>query len=501
MQCLGECHKSQLPQRLVVVIFGGSGDLARRKIIPAFIQLHSSHVLPPESVVVAVGRTEMTDSEFRRGFTTDKAFLSRLHYRSIPAYDTAGCRVLKTEVEALIGPPGTPFSCLCHLAVPPQAFVPIARGLKESGWVEAFPLPHWFRLIVEKPYGRDVVTSRELNRELLACVHERQLFRIDHYLGKEAVQNLLAFRFANLIFEPLWNNRYIDHVQISAFETVGVEQRGAYYDSYGVARDMMQNHLLQLTALTAMEPPVTLAADDVRNAKVNVLRQIQPLCLRDGTCLIQVRGQYGPGQVVKGYREETDVPPASATETFAALKLFIDNPRWHGVPFYLRSGKRLSRQATIMAVTFKKVPDVLFGKSPDMATQPNRIIFKIQPDEGIILETMNKKPGPAMALQPTGLDFYYREEFRERPLDAYERLLLDALLGDATLFVRSDETELAWQFIDPLIERWHNTPPADFPNYPAGSDGPAAAETLVHQDGREWVDFRVLDGYRERGHQ
>lgn len=502
MQCTENCFSAKLPDRVVVVIMGGSGDLANKKIIPAFIQLTQNKTAPPELHIFAVGRSPLDNEAFRQRFKAPEQFLKNLHYVAIPSYDRPGCAMLLQTVATTLASPVTEENFLFHLAVPPQLFVPIVKGLKECGWLGMVKAPGWVRVVVEKPYGRDERSSRELNRILLDSFQEQQIYRIDHYLGKEAVQNLLVFRFANLIFEPVWNNQYIDHVQISVFETAGVGHRSAYYDSYGVTRDMLQNHLLQLVTLVAMEPPETLTADHIRTAKVNLLRQIKPLCLDNNACLIQVRGQYGRNDKVKpalnGYREEPGIPADSSTETYAAMKLFIDNQRWNGVPFYLRSGKRLSSQATMIVVQFKKVPHILFNTIPGVELSPNRIIFKLQPDEGIILETMNKVPGYTVNIEKTGLDFYYREEFKERILDAYERLLLDALLGDPTLFVRSDETELAWKFIDPLIERWQDQKPYDFPNYPAGSNGPREADRLLRQDGREWVDFKILEKYRDK---
>jgi glucose-6-phosphate 1-dehydrogenase len=371
-------------------------------------------------------------------------------------------------------------------------------ALKKGGMVHPPKGGNWSRLVVEKPYGKDIESATELNENLLSCFAEKQIYRIDHYLGKEAVQNLLVFRFANSVFEAIWNHNYIEHVQISHSEVLGADDRAEYFDQSGLLRDMIQNHLMQIFCLVTMEPPVSLSADAIRDEKVKVLRSLRPLDLA-AKPPAAVRGQYGAGIIkekpVIAYRSGKNIKPESSTETFVALRMNIDNFRWAGVPFYLRSGKRLGRKGTEVVVTFKKMPRILFNK-PGMALNSNRIVFKIQPQEAILLELTTKNPGQSFELSDTSMNFCYSDHF-DTSADAYERLLLDAVLGDPTLFVRSDETELSWKYLDPLLKNWGTTAAGSaFPNYAAGSEGPEEAASVIIQTGEEkveWLDFSKYD--------
>jgi glucose-6-phosphate 1-dehydrogenase len=345
------------------------------------------------------------------------------------------------------------------------------------------------RIVLEKPFGRDLASAQALTQALTGIFHESQIYRIDHYLGKETVQNILAFRFANLFMEPIWNRRYIDHVQITVAEQVGVEHRGGYYERAGALRDMIQNHLFQVMCLVAMEPPVSFQADEIRNKKVDILHAIRPI-LPEQVHQVAVRGQYGAGKIeekpVPAYQEEPGVDPHSTVETFAALKLFIDNWRWQDVPFYLRTGKRLPAKLSQVVVSFRPVPRHLFPTTALENWHPNRLIINIQPDEGIVTQIQAKLPGPVMLLKPAEMRFLYREAFEGLSPEAYETLLLDVMEGDATLFMRADQVEAAWSVVMPVLEMWQAHPPADFPDYPAGSWGPEQANTLITRDGRSW---------------
>ena len=377
-------------------------------------------------------------------------------------------------------------NCLFYLATPPSAFAPIVRSLGRARLTrEQASTPGWRRIIVEKPFGRDLESARELNRVLQESFEERQIYRIDHYLGKETVQNLLVLRFANGIFEPIWNRRYVDHVQITVAETLGVDGRGRFYEELGALRDMVQSHMFQLMALAAMEPPISLQPDAMRDERLRVLHAIRPLRPED-VLESTVRGQYGPGsqgQPVPGYRQEPGVSPDSSTETFAALRLFIDNWRWADVPFYLRTGKRLPKRVTEIAVRFRGAPLPLFGKGPE----PNWLLIRIQPEEGISLAFDVKVPGPGFLTRKVSMDFNYKEYFGPAPPTGYEILLYDAMIGDSTLFHRADMVEASWAIITPILDVWKTLRPRDFPNYPAGlAWGPPDAENLLKQDGREW---------------
>jgi glucose-6-phosphate 1-dehydrogenase len=477
----------------LLIIYGGSGDLAKRKLFPSLANLMLKKQLPKRFKIVAVGRKDMAIDDLLSMGTYNDEFRARFTYVQTD-YDAAGVRKLKDVCDAICREDGIPPNYLHYLAIPPKGYTDLARALKAGGFVHPPKDANWSRLVVEKPYGRDHASAIELDESLLACFAEKQIYRIDHYLGKETVQNLMVFRFANSVFEPVWNRHHIEHVQISGAEMLGVEDRAGYFDKSGILRDMVQNHLMQIFCLVAMEQPVNLSAEAIRDEKVKVLRALRTLDL-EAQPPVAVRGQYGPGAVkgqdVPGYREEKGVDPDSSTETFVALRLNIDNPRWAGVPFYLSSGKRMGRKGTEVVVTFKRLPNILFNAG-EGKSEPNRIIFKIQPQEAILLELTSKNPGQSFELSGTSMNFCYSDYFDTRA-DGYERLLLDSILGDPTLFVRSDETELSWKFLDALLKHWADTPMgSSFPNYPAGSNHPAVADEVLLPE-TQWLDFSKWD--------
>jgi glucose-6-phosphate 1-dehydrogenase len=479
----------------VLVLFGATGDLARRKLYPALFRLWRRGLLP-DPHLVGVAREPFGTEEFRRrleealtGQGADapvrQAFAARAEYLAadLGRFEEAGA------LAALLGREGVPRNRLFYLATPPACYRPVVEALGRAGLAQPVR-GGWTRVVVEKPFGTDLASAEALNRCLHEAFREQQVYRIDHYLGKETVQNILVFRFANGLFEPVWNRTYVDAVQITVAESIGLEGRGAYYETAGALRDMVQNHLLQLLCLVAMDPPVAFRADDVRDKKVEVLRSVRPL----GPGLVAhraVRGQYGPGQVdgvaVPGYREEPGVDPESRVETFVALHLEIDSWRWAGVPFFLRTGKRLARRVAEIAVTFKRPPLPLFTDTP-ARVRPNELVLRIQPEEGIFLSFAAKKPGQSIDLVPVEMDFAYERHFPEGEWDAYERLLLDAWRGDATLFTRADETEAAWRVVDPIRVAWDAADAAGegpLP-YAAGTWGPAAAARLPRRVGLAW---------------
>jgi glucose-6-phosphate 1-dehydrogenase len=485
------------PDPCVMVIFGASGDLTKRKLLPAVYTLFKERLVSPNFSVVGFSRSPMSDDEFRSrmrdaaeefGGPVDTAtwqkFAAGLRYISAHPHHPEEYKRLASVLSELDRERGTGGNRVYYLAVPPSSFSPIVKNLQSAGLEKSEQ--GWARVIIEKPFGHDLESAKALNRELTEVFREEQIYRIDHYLGKETVQNLLVFRFANGILEPIWNRRYVDNVQITAAETLGVENRASYYEEAGALRDMVQNHMLQLLTMTAMEPPVAFDAETVRAEKVKVLRAIRPPCLED-TPYCAVRGQYGPGtiggQQVVGYRQEPGVNPNSNTETFAAVKLHIESWRWAGVPFYLRVGKRLARHTTEIAVQFRQPPLRLFQGTHDLP--PNLIVVRIQPDEGIALRFSAKRPGPGTHVRDVNMDFQYSTAFGMASANAYERLLLDCMLGDPTLFASSKFVELGWSLLTPILQAWKNKPPSDFPNYAAGSWGPDAADKIMDY-GQSW---------------
>jgi glucose-6-phosphate 1-dehydrogenase len=486
----------------VMVIFGASGDLTKRKLIPALYNLAKDNLLAKEFALVGVARNEMNTEQFRDminkeigDFATTKLdpqqweWLSqRIHYVSGDFDDPAIYQTLCTLLSSLDKQHGTRGNYFYYLATSPTFFATIVKQLGAAGLVKEDP--GWRRVIIEKPFGRDYESARTLNIEIRKILDEKQIYRIDHYLGKETVQNILVFRFANGIFEPIWNRRYIDHVQITVSETVGVEQRGMYYDTAGTLRDMVPNHIFQLISLTAMETPVSFDADVVRDEQAKILKALSPMT--DEEVLTRtVRGQYGEG-VVKGqklnaYRNEPMVAPDSRTETFVAMKLFIDNWRWADVPFYLRTGKALPKRATEITIQFKRAPFMLFRKTAVEKLEPNRLVLHLQPDEGISLSFGAKIPGPVVQIGGVNMNFNYTDYFNATPQTGYERLFYDCMLGDATLFQRSDMVEAAWHVVAPILDVWEALPPRRFPNYAAGTWGPPEADEMLVKDGRHWV--------------
>jgi glucose-6-phosphate 1-dehydrogenase len=413
-----------------------------------------------------------------------------MHYLSGSFDDPATYPKLKELLEKIDKDYSTRGNYFYYLATAPDAFGPIVESLAQNGLMDQ--TNHWRRVIIEKPFGHDLDSARSLNQQLLKVCDEKQIYRIDHYLGKETVQNILALRFANGIFEPIWNRRYIDHVQISVAETVGVEKRGGYYDTAGALRDMVPNHIMQLITLTAMEPPVSFRADSVRDEQSKILHAIQPLSAEE-VLIRSVRGQYGEGVIagkrVPAYRAEPGVPPDSRTETFVAMKLLIDNWRWADVPFYLRTGKRMAVRNTHIVIQFRRAPFVLFRDTPVENLMPNQLVLHIQPEEGISLRFAAKAPGALMRLGTVDMNFEYADYFGSQPSTGYERLLHDCMIGDATLFQRADMVEAGWCVVSPLLDVWRALPPRHFPNYAAGSWGPKEADELLERDGRRWRNF------------
>jgi glucose-6-phosphate 1-dehydrogenase len=485
----------------IFVIFGASGDLTRRKLLPALYNLAESNLLPDRFAVLGVARPGIDEHAFRlemrehvknaEGEPLDaklwKRIEDRLHYLKgeFENQDFYSDR-LKTMLSRLDQQYGTPGNYLFYLAVPPALFGKVARHLAVAGLTEERD-DTWRRVIVEKPFGYDLQSARALNAELMTGLAESQIYRIDHYLGKETVQNILAFRFANGIFEPIWNRRYVDHVQMTVAESVGIEGRGAYYDTAGALRDMVQNHMFQLLTLVGMEPPISFRSEDVRDEKVKVLRAISPLSSTDVRRYV-VRGQYASGSAPAqpAYRAEKSVAPDSITETFVSLRLLVDNWRWAGVPFYLRTGKRLQARVTEISVQFKRAPFTLFRKAGVNRVAANVLVLRIQPDEGISLTFEAKVPGPFEKLGTVKMDFSYSDYFGAEPSTGYETLLYDAMIGDQTLFHRMDIVEAGWQVVAPILETWQHEEAPDFPNYDPGTWGPAEADLLVERDDRQW---------------
>jgi glucose-6-phosphate 1-dehydrogenase len=481
------------PEPCALVIFGASGDLTRRKLIPAVYALAFRRLLPERFAVVGTARTELATEEWceqmkeavqqhaRDPFREEvwERLADALVYVPMEAEDDQGEDLLASTLTELDRERGTAGNRVYYLAVPPSAMPVIVRELGERRSAEG-----WVRLIVEKPFGWDLASGQELQETLTEHFDESEIFRIDHYLGKETVQNLLALRFANGIFEPIWNRQFIDHVQITVAESLGIEHRADYYEKAGAIRDIFQNHMLQLVALTAMEPPIDFTADSVRSEKVKVLRALHT----PGPKSV-VRGQYGrgfiEGVVVPGYREEEGLAPDSLTETYVAAKLYVDNWRWADTPFYVRTGKRLPRRETTIAIQFKRAPHPPFEETAAEGLRPNVLLVHVQPNEGVSLAIGAKVPGQGMSIRTVHMDFLYGGAFREGMPEAYERLILDAMLGDATLFTRIDEVLEQWALVDAIVAAWRRDRPI-FPNYEAGTWGPASAEELLRRDGRSW---------------
>lgn len=489
----------------IIVIFGASGDLTKRKLIPALYNLASNNLLPEEFAVVGVARNDFNSDEFRDSMSRDfQEFApadfdpqlwnwleSRIHYLpgEFQSGDTYG--KLKTFLAKIDREYDTKGNYLYYLATAPRFFCDIIAQLGEVGLARESD-EQWRRVVIEKPFGQDLASAQTLNRQITSVLDECQIYRIDHYLGKETVQNILMFRFGNAMFEPIWNYHYIDHVQITVAETVGVGSRGGYYEGSGALRDMVQNHLFQLLAMVAMEAPVSFDADAVRDEKSKVLRAIQPMSEAD-VLNYAVRGQYGAGTVndreVAGYRTESGIDPNSSTETFAAMKLSIDNWRWANVPFYLRTGKRLPQRASEIAIQFKQPPSLLFRDTPVDQLAANFLVLRIQPNEGITLQFGAKVPGTTMQMSQVGMNFCYANYFNNAPTTGYETLIYDCAIGDATLFQRSDNVELGWSVVKPMLDVWQSLPHGNFPNYPAGSWGPIEADRLLERDGRKWREI------------
>jgi glucose-6-phosphate 1-dehydrogenase len=486
-------------QPVIMVIFGASGDLTKRKLLPALFRLDQSGFLPEAFEIVGVARrflgksfaSDMKDGILQYGGVNAddpklEVFLEKIHYFAMNFDDSADYDGLKRKLESLDKEKGTAGNRLFYLATAPEYFTEIVSQIGRHGMAK--PEKGIVRTIVEKPFGHDLESARELNNHINSVFDESQVFRIDHYLGKETVQNIMVFRFANGMFEPVWNQNYIDHVQITAAEDIGVESRGPFYEKAGAMRDVVQNHVMELLSFVAMEPPSSFEAESVRREKLKVWKAIPSIPI-----LNVVRGQYGPGTVngeqVKGYRQEDRVAPDSQTETFAAVKLQLDNWRWAGVPFYLRAGKRLAKRTTEISIQFKQPPQLIFNRAssgPCRDIQPNVITMRIQPDEGISLRFGAKVPGLDTSVCPVTMDFSYAGAFGKSSSNGYERPLLDATLGDQTLFAHRDAVETAWALYTPLLEVWGNKKTETFPNYSAGSGGPYCGDALLAKDGRKW---------------
>ena len=497
-------HKNSVPEQVgpcAMVIFGAGGDLTKRKLVPALYHLAEGGLLSNSFSIVGLARSDRSDEVFRNQLREgirehvsdpDQRIVDRIlsnsyyiagDYRDVSVYEKLRQNLTETDSRHATGG-----NYLFYLATPPSFFGTTVNLLGQGGLITEED-GRWRRVVVEKPFGRDIDSARSLNLELTKVVGERQIYRIDHYLGKETVQNILVFRFSNGIFEPIWNRRYVDHVQITVAESLGVEHRAAYYEEAGALRDMVPNHLFQLLALTAMEPPVSFEAEAVRDEKGKVLDAIQPI-LPEQVLTRSVRGQYGGGAAdekkLRAYRSEPRIAADSSTETYVALKLLIDNWRWAGVPFYLRTGKRLARRATEIAIQFKCAPFMLFRNTGVNELAPNQLVLRIQPKEGISLSFGAKVPGPTSKIGQVDMDFSYAEHFGNAPRTGYETLLYDCMKGDATLFQRADNVETSWQIVAPILDVWKALPAREFPNYASGSWGPADSDKLLARDGRRW---------------
>jgi glucose-6-phosphate 1-dehydrogenase len=481
----------------VFVLFGAAGDLTKRKLLPSLFNLAKAKLLPEDFALMGVSVDDLSVDAFRdqvseflppgeeerKNWLRQRLFYERGDFGDVNTFSRLGEQLTKIDTDWR-----TQGNYLFYLATAPKFFAPIVQQLGRAG-LSTEKNGQWRRVVIEKPFGTDLESAKTLNRDIRAVLQEKQIFRIDHYLGKETVQNIMVFRFDNAIFEPIWNRRYIDHVQITNAETVGVERRGSYFDTAGTLRDMVPNHVMQLLSLTAMEPPVSFQADAVRDEQAKLLHSILPL---DSEDVLQrsVRGQYGEGTIgderVPGYRTEPGVAPESRTETFVALKLSIDNWRWAGVPFYLRTGKRLAQRHTEIAIQFRRTPFQLFRNSPAHTPHPNTLVIQIQPSEGIALSFGAKVPGPLLRVGSVDMSFEYSKYFGADAYTGYEVLLYDCMIGDATLFQRADMVEAGWTVVDPMLDVWRALPPRKFPNYASGTWGPAESDQLLANDGRQW---------------
>jgi glucose-6-phosphate 1-dehydrogenase len=492
------------PNNCILVIFGASGDLTKRKLIPAVFNLYRQDLLPEEFAVLGVSRTNYNDESFRQKMLEDvnkfckktpvepdilEKFINRIYYQCLDTKDVNDYTMLKEKLKKIDDQRHTKGNYIYYLATPPSLYQIIAQNLVSQQLQRQENGAGWKRLIVEKPFGYDLDSAIQLNKDLQQIFLEDQIYRIDHYLGKETVQNTLAFRFANGIFEPLWNRNYIHHVEVTAAEHIGVENRGGYYDHSGALRDMIQNHLLQVVGLIAMESPPVYSADAVRNETVKVFQSLCPIKTQNVSKQV-VRGQYVSstikGEKVLGYREENNVDPDSRTETFVAMKFYIDNWRWGGVPFYIRTGKRLPTRVTEIAIHFKKTPHRLFTANYTSYDEDNKLIVRIQPDEGILLKFGMKLPGAGFQIKEVGMDFHYSDLADVYLPDAYERLLLDCMLGDATLYARADAVETCWKFVNPILQVWQEDPAIKIFGYPAGTWGPKESSALFEDVKEDW---------------
>ncbi|MHB2019102.1 MAG: glucose-6-phosphate dehydrogenase [Candidatus Xenobia bacterium] len=491
------------PDPCSIVIFGATGDLTRRKLVPALYDQFVEQHMPVRFSIIGSGRTPLSDDAFREEMHAAVQVFARNaadgrawgSFSRTLSYVTLDEGTYIERMRAVSASRDCEDNWLWYMTTPPDATLRILRALWRaglaSGRTPAGEQPWdersrgWTRVILEKPFGHSLEEARQLNAAVSELFHEEQIFRIDHYLGKEAVQNILVFRFANRIFEPVWNNRDVDHVEITVAETVGVENRASYYETAGALKDMVQNHLLQLLALVAMEPPAQFAADVVRDEKVKVLRAIRRI-RRDDAVRAQYTGGFIEGKPVPGYREEPGVRPDSAIATYVAVRVMVDTWRWAGVPFYIRTGKRLAKRVSEIAVQFRRVPHLLFGATPADQVEPNMLVMRIQPDDGITLRFEAKLPGTALRLRSLNMDFHYGTAFGHAPPEAYERLLLDCMVGDSTLFSRKDAVDASWEAVTPLVDAWARDVPPEMPGYEAGTWGPQVADQLMERDGRRW---------------
>ena len=488
----------------ILIIFGASGDLTKRKLIPALYELHTQQLLPEKLAVLGVSRTELSDSDFREKMKEFlsiqphnekdiEAFLEHLYYQPLSTSDSTQYPILKSRLESLGKELSIPENYIYYLSTPPNLYQIIPQSLAEVGLNDSSK--GFKRLIIEKPFGTDLKSARELNKNLLNYFDEDQLYRIDHYLGKETVQNMLVTRFSNGIFEPIWNHNFVHHIEITSAETLGVEDRGGYYEHSGAMRDMVQNHLMQVMGLVAMEPPVVIEADAIRNEILKVFQSMRPIHESKVAAHV-IRGQYIKSHIgkelIKGYREESGVDPNSRTETFVALKFFIDNFRWAGVPFYIRTGKKLPARVTEVVIHFKNTPHHLFGNQAETEPVSNQLVLRIQPDEGILLKIGMKVPGAGFRVQTVNMNFHYNELSDVYLPSAYGRLLLDCMQGDATLYSRGDAVEKAWEFVQPILDAWKNDPDIPIYGYPAGTWGPEIVDDLM-EDGMWRYPCKNLD--------